>query len=225
MSNETFAGDKKVGESFLGPWEKRFVKRWVPLVPSWIETYHLTLLTLLWSALALVFFGLAKLNLHWLWAVSLMIFLQYITDLFDGAIGRHRDTGLVKWGFHMDHFLDYIFQSVIVIGYYLMAPEGLAHYFFGLLLLTGGYMVNSFLWFAATNRFEISYFGVGPTEIRLLVIAMNASIVFIGTSWWTITVPLFFWAFLIGLVVLVFQTQRKLWKIDMEAKNTKGMNR
>ncbi len=119
----------------------------------------------------------------------LVILLQYITDLFDGAVGRHRDTGLVKWGFYMDHFLDFVFQSIIVIGYYVMAPDGLAHYFFGLLLLTGGYMVNSFLWFAATNRFEISYFGIGPTEVRLLVIAMNASIVFIGTSWWSVTVP------------------------------------
>ena len=218
MSKSSFAGDKKVGESFLGPWEKRFVKRWVTRIPSWLETYHLTLLTVLWSVLALVFFGLAESNLHWLWAVSLMIFLQYVTDLFDGAVGRYRDTGLVKWGFYMDHFLDFVFQSVIVIGYYLMAPTGLAHYFFGLLLLTGGYMVNSFLWFAATNRFEISYFGIGPTEIRLLVIAMNASIVFIGTSWWSVTVPLFFWVFLAGLIVLVYRTQKQLWAIDMKAK-------
>ena len=224
MEGERFAGDKKVGESYLGQWEKKFVKRSIRYIPSWLETYHLTLLTLLWSLLALVFFGLANWNLHWLWAVSLMILLQYLTDLFDGAIGRHRDTGLVKWGFHMDHFLDYVFQSIIVIGYYLMAPDGLAHYFFGLLLLTGGYMVNSFLWFAATNKFEISYFGVGPTEVRLLVIGMNASIVFIGTSWWSITVPLFFWAFLIGLIVLVFRTQAMLWKIDMEAKQQRVAN-
>ncbi len=220
MANSRFAGDKKVGESFLGPLEKRFVKRWVANVPSWLETYHLTLLTVVWSFLALLFFAMADTNLHWLWAVSLMIFLQYLTDLFDGAVGRHRNTGLVKWGFYMDHFLDFVFQSVIVIGYYLMAPVGLAHYFFGLLLLTGGYMVNSFLWFAATNRFEISYFGIGPTEIRLLVIGMNASIVFLGTSWWTITVPLFFWGFLAGLLVLVYRTQRQLWQIDMEAKKS-----
>ncbi len=221
MPNSPFAGDKKVGESLLSRWEKRFVARWTPRLPSRIETYHLTWLTLLWSLLALAFFWLAKSQLHWLWVVSALIVLQYLTDLFDGALGRHRGTGLIKWGFYMDHFLDYVFQSAIVIGYYLMAPPGLAHYFFGLLLLTGGYMVNSFLWFAATNRFEISYFGIGPTEVRLLVIALNASIVFTGTSWWTVTVPLFFWTFLIGLAGLVYRTQKQLWQIDMQAKREK----
>lgn len=218
MSNFKFAGDKKVGASILGRWEKRFVAQWLPRIPDSIETYHLTLLTLLWSLLALVFFWLAKSNLHWLWGVSTLIVLQYLSDLFDGALGRHRGTGLIKWGFHMDHFLDYVFQSIIVIGYYMIAPEGLDYYFFSLLLITGGYMVNSFLWFAATNRFEISYFGIGPTEVRILAIALNASIIFIGTSPWPITVPVLFWILLIGLVSIVYRTQKKLWKMDMQSK-------
>ncbi len=220
MTSEPFAGDKKAGESMLGRWEKQFVKRWVTRIPSGIETYHLTALTLLWSLLALGFFWLAQTqnNLHWLWGVSVMIAFQYLTDLFDGAVGRHRDTGLIKWGFHMDHFLDYVFQSAIVIGYAIIAPPGLQFYFFGILLLTGGFMVNSFLWFAATNRFEISYLGVGPTEIRILNILLNASITFLGTSWWPVTVPIFFAVFLVGLTVLTFITQKRLWRIDMEAK-------
>lgn len=221
MPKPQFGGDKKVGESFLGPWEKALVKRWVTKIPSGLETYHLTLLTILWSALALVFFLLARDSLAWLWLVSLMIVFQYLTDLFDGAIGRHRDTGLIKWGFHMDHFLDYVFQSVVVIGYYIIAPPNLTLYFFGLLLLTGGYMVNSFLWFAATNRFEISYFGIGPTEVRLLVIALNGAIVIMGTSWWPITVTIFFWTFLIGLALLIYRTQKQLWQIDMATKQAR----
>lgn len=218
MSNFKFAGDKKVGASILGRWEKRFVDQWLPHIPDGIETYHLTLLTLLWSLLALIFFWLAKSNSHWLWAVSALIVLQYLSDLFDGALGRRRDTGLIKWGFYMDHLLDYVFQSAIVIGYSMIAPEGLDYYFFGLLLITGGYMANSFLWFAATNRFEISYFGIGPTEVRILAIALNASIIFIGTSPWPITVPVFFWILLVGLVGIVYRTQKQLWKIDMQSK-------
>ncbi len=218
MPDRTFAGHKKVGESLLGRWERRFVASCVPRIPSFLETWHLTLFTLLWSVLALVCFYLAKDNLHWLWGVSGLILMQYLTDLFDGAVGRHRDTGLIKWGFYMDHFLDYVFQSAIVIGYYLISPAGLTPYFFGLLLLTGGFMVNSFLWFAATNHFEISYFGVGPTEIRFLVIGLNASIVVFGTSWWPLTVPLFFWTFLVGLTLVVYRTQCRLWRIDLELK-------
>lgn len=220
MSHPTFAGDKKVGTSLLGRYEKRLVQAWVGAIPNWLQTYHLTLLTLLWSGLALAFFVLAKRseNLHWLWAISIILILQYLTDLFDGAVGRHRQTGLIKWGFHMDHFLDYIFQSVLVIGYALLAPDGLAHYFLGLIVLTGGYMVNSFLCFAATNQFKISYFGIGPTELRLILILLNATIIFTKIVWWKIAVPVLFWILLITLCILVFKTQRQLWQLDMKMK-------
>lgn len=225
MSNSNFAGDKKVGASILGRWEKRFVAQCLPRIPDSVETYHLTLLTLLWSLLALLFFWLAKSNLHWLWAVSALIVLQYFSDLFDGALGRRRGTGLIKWGFYMDHLLDYVFQSAIVIGYSMIAPEGLDYWFFGLLLITGGYMVNSFLWFAATNRFEISYFGIGPTEVRILAIVLNAAIIFIGTSQWRITVPVLLGILLIGLAAIVYRTQKQLWKMDMQSKREQSSSK
>lgn len=60
MTQQKFGGDKKVGESVLGPWEKRFVKRHVERVPKFLETYHLTMLTVPWSGLVLLFFWLAR---------------------------------------------------------------------------------------------------------------------------------------------------------------------
>src|SRR5688572_16316355 len=104
-SNTTFGGAGKVGESFFARPERWFVARFVGRIPRWLETYHLTMLTLVWSILIPLFGALARTNIHWLWMVSVMIVLQYITDLFDGAVGRLRGTGLVRWGFFMDHFL------------------------------------------------------------------------------------------------------------------------
>ena len=34
---QTFGGAAKTGESILGPWEKRFVSRWVGSVPKWLS--------------------------------------------------------------------------------------------------------------------------------------------------------------------------------------------
>ncbi|MDA7524902.1 hypothetical protein N8667_04900, partial [Verrucomicrobia bacterium] len=189
MSDREFKGDQKVGKSVLMRWENNFRNYWVPKLPSWIETWHLTYLTLIWSALILVFSWKARENLEWLWLVSLMILAQYISDLFDGALGRYRKTGLIKWGYYMDHLLDYVFQSCIVTGYMMIAPEGLTWYFVGILIVAGAYMVNAFLSFAATNAFEIYFFGIGPTEIRFLIIALNTCIIFMGTEWWPTTVP------------------------------------
>ena len=49
MEKKGFGGAFKKGESILGPWEKAFVLRWVNRIPNWLETYHLTLLTLVWT--------------------------------------------------------------------------------------------------------------------------------------------------------------------------------
>lgn len=198
--------------------EKKFVAWGTPRIPSWLETYHLTLLTVLWSLLNGLFGYLARSDLRWLWLVSVMIVLQYITDLFDGAVGRARNTGLVKWGFYMDHFLDYIFLCSLVFAGYMIAPEGLGFYYVILLMLTGGFMVNSFLGFAATNRFEIYFFGIGPTEMRIVFILINTVIIFTGTDHFVVSVPVTCMLCLIALVFMVWRTSRRLWAIDMANK-------
>lgn len=217
-SEKPFAGAGKVGESLFTPWERRLVTRYVTSVPSWLETYHLTLLTIVWSLLILLFGWLAQHNIQWLWMVSLMIVFQYITDLFDGAVGRYRNTGLVKWGFFMDHFLDYIFLCAMITAYHTVAPPGLDFWFVLLLGLTGAHMTHSFLAFAATNEFRIAYNGVGPTEMRLAFIVINAFIIFTWPNYYEYTLPALTVAVLAGLIFVVVNTQRQLWHIDMEAK-------
>jgi len=49
MADNQFGGDKKVGKSLLSHPENR-LKTWVvPKIPSFIETHHLTMMTLVWS--------------------------------------------------------------------------------------------------------------------------------------------------------------------------------
>jgi len=211
---EAFGGAKKDGESVLGPYEKSFVQRWVDRVPRRVETYHLTMLTVGWS-LGLVVFGyLAASDLRWLFAMSAMVIGQYLTDLFDGAVGRHRETGLIKWGFFMDHFLDFLFAGCFVIAYSFLAPS-MTYWFLGLLLATGATMALSFLNFAATNKFQIAYRGIGPTEIRIGYVAINAIVFFAGTAMLSWAVPALLVANIIVLSAMAYSTHKKLWALDM----------
>ncbi len=214
-----FGGDKKIGRSLLSTPEQALVAWGTPRIPGYIETYHLTMLTLVWSFLNPVFGYLAQSNLQWLWMVCVMIVFQYMTDIFDGAVGRRRNTGLIKWGFYMDHFLDYVFLCSLILTGYIVAPAGLGAYFILLLFLTGGFMVSSFLSFAATNQFQIYYFGFGPTEMRIVFVFMNIVIIFTGTDHFTVTVPFACLICFIGLIVKVFHTGTNLWRIDMEEKH------
>ncbi|MGV3710306.1 MAG: CDP-alcohol phosphatidyltransferase family protein [Gemmatimonas sp.] len=217
-SDKPFGGAGKVGESMFSPWERRFVARYVTKIPRWLETYHLTMLTVVWC-LGILFFGwMAQRNIHWLWMVSVMIVGQYITDLFDGAVGRLRNTGLIKWGFFMDHFLDYMFLCSLITAYHTVAPAGLDVWFMLLLGLTGAHMAHSFLAFGATNEFQIAYHGVGPTEMRLAFIGINAFTIFTWPDLYEYTLPALTVAVLLALIFVVYRTQKRLWAIDMEAK-------
>ena len=224
MNNKNqFAGDRKVGESILMPAEKKLKDWLVPKIPLSIETYHLTMTTLIWSA-GVVFFGyLAASNRQWVWMISLMIILQYLTDLADGEVGRRRDIGLIKWGFYMDHFLDYIFLCCLVFAGYLMAPVNTQVWFIPLLIMMGAFMANSFLSFAATNEFEIYHYGFGPTESRIGFILINAYIAFFGFSQFYWMMPLVCLIVLITLVIYTWQIHKKLWQIDMDSKANRSV--
>jgi len=216
-----FAGDKKVGSSVLTPAETA-LKNWlVPKIPATIETWHLTFMTLAWSAGVLIFGALAIDDLRWIWGITLMIVLQYVTDLADGEVGRRRDTGLIKWGFYMDHFLDYLFLCCLVLAGYLFSPESVQVWFVVLLILVSAFMVNSFLSFAATNEFEIYHYGFGPTETRIVFVMINTYIILFGTGhfYWMLPVTCLLCG--IGLIVNTWQIHGKLWQIDMENKNQK----
>lgn len=215
---EQFAGAQKAGSWLLRRPEKWFVDRYVSAVPKGIETYHLTPLTLLWSLLNVLFCYFARENIAWLWVCSLLIILQYITDIFDGAVGRLRNTGLVRWGYYVDHFLDYVFFCSLILGYYLIAPEGLGFLFALLLVFAGGLVVSFHLSFAATNQFRFSMYGFGPTELRIVAIVLNTVLILTGTTILEYVAPAACILFLLALMVLVFKSQRSLWRIDMEAK-------
>ncbi len=217
-----FAGGKKKGESLFSPWEKKFVAKYVNRIPRGVETYHLTMTTVVWSGITILSGFLAQRNLGWLWLCSAMIVFQYVTDLFDGAVGRHRNTGLVKWGYYMDHLLDYIFLCSIMICYAFFLPVEYRYIQFAILAILGGYMVNSFLSFAATNEFQISYLGIGPTEIRILFIIINTLFIFFGKTYLFIALPFSLAFTIIGLVVVVYRTQKSLWQIDMKNKKKIG---
>ena len=221
MSNETQGCDKKAPmKTLLSAPEKRFIQWLTPRFPAWVETWQLTMLTVPWS-LGMIGFGyLAGKtgNPHWLWASSAMIFLQWFTDCFDGAIGRHKNTGLVKWGFFMDHFLDFVFMCSVFIGWsYLFDSAGNKLLWF-MSLGMGCLMVNAFLAFGATGQFKITYLATGPTEMRLYFILLNTAIIVFGTAWLQTWLPCIFTAFWIGIITVIVQTQRAIWKLDMDIK-------
>jgi phosphatidylglycerophosphate synthase len=219
MENETFAGDKKLPmNTLLARCERRFINSNIHRFPSWIEGYHLTLMTILWSIGLIVFGWLARDNYHWLWCSSVMLFLQWFTDSFDGALGRYRDTGIPKWGYYMDHLLDFVFMSSVLIGYSFLFDGSDRQIVYLLIPVFGSFMVSSYLAFGATNELKITYLGTGPTEIRIYFIVLNCLIISFGVAWIERILVHILIVSIAILCVVTYRTQKYIWKIDMAHK-------
>jgi len=219
IETQQFAGANKSNTSFLTPFERRLATRVLPRIPSWLETYHLTMLTLVWSSFILFFSYLAAKDLRWLWGVSAMIALQYVTDHYDGKIGKYRGTGLVRWGYYMDHLLDYFFLCSVIIGYAFILPERSRYQILIMLAIFAGYEFSTFLAFAATDRLKISYLKFGPTEFRLALIIINGLLVEYGTRTMINGLKYVNIGAAIGLALMIYRTHKVIWRLDMEHKN------
>jgi phosphatidylglycerophosphate synthase len=219
IETQQFAGAAKTNTSFLTPLERRLAIRVLPRIPSWLQTYHLTMMTLIWSAMILLFSYMAAKDLRWLWMVSLMVFLQYVTDHYDGKIGKYRNTGLVRWGYYMDHLLDYVFLCSIIIGYSFILPDKSRYQILIMLAIFAGYEVSTFLSFASTDKLKISFMKLGPTEFRLAVIVINALLVEYGTRKMVNGLKYVNIGAAIVLAIIVYQTHKVIWQMDMREKS------
>ena len=223
MNNKDFGGDKKLPmKTLLARYERKLIDSNIAKFPRWIQGYHLTLLTIPWF-IGLIGFGYlagARGNLGWLWLSSLMLFLQWFTDCFDGALGRYRGTGIPKWGFYMDHFLDFVFMSSVLIGYSFLLEGFNKQIVYFLIPVFGCFMASSFLAFGATGEFKITYLRTGPTEIRICFVILNCLLIWFGTAWIKKLLICIFILSIITLCIVIYRTQKYIWRIDMKNKRT-----
>ncbi len=215
---QKFAGAGKTNTGLLVPLERRLARLILPRIPGWLETYHLTLLTPVWSLLIVFFSYLAARDLRWLWMVNLMIVFHYFTDHFDGKLGKFRNTGLRKWGFYMDHLFDYGFLCSILIGYSFLLPQRAIFNMLLVLCVFSAFMFHTFLMLAATEEFKVSFSFFGPTELRIALIIVNALMVRFGTRGLKGSLPWIAGCGTVALVLLAYRAQKKLWRSDMLAK-------
>jgi phosphatidylglycerophosphate synthase len=221
---QSFAGAGKSNSGLLVPLERKLTAFLLPRIPSWLETYHLTLLTPVWSLLIVVFGSLAATDRRWLWMVNLMIVLHYFTDHLDGKLGKYRNTGLRKWGFYMDHLFDYGFLCSILIGYSFLIPQKSIFNMMLVLCVFSAFMFHTFLMLAATEEFKVSFSRFGPTELRIALIIINVFIIRFGTRGLKGSLPWIVFGGVIALSILAYLAQKKLWRIDMRIKEAENRN-
>lgn len=160
----------RIHQSLTGRAERRILDWICPRLPAWLTSDMLTLLGLVGAALSCLGYAGSGRNLAWLWLAIAGLFLNWLGDSLDGSLARFRQAERPRYGFFLDHMADTLAMALIAVGMglspYVLLASALAVLaaYYAMVILTMATCI-------VTGDFQVSFGGVGPTEIRLLIAA------------------------------------------------------
>jgi archaetidylinositol phosphate synthase len=158
--------------SLLANAEKRLLVWMAARLPSFISSDHLTAAALMAMLGAGVSFALIARSPLFALAVVAFLVVNWCGDSLDGTVARVRNQQRPRYGYYVDHVVDLIGSAAVVGG---MAVSGDMTPAIALAVLAAYFMVaaESFLSTHSLGVFRVSFAGVGPTELRI-VLAVGA---------------------------------------------------
>jgi len=176
-SNQTlrFREAKRTQQSFLAAMEKTALLWLAARTPPWINSDHLTLLGLAAMAGAGAAYWWSRYHRAGLLLVIVCLAVNWLGDSLDGTLARYRNCCRPRYGFYVDHVVD-AFSALFLLG-----GLGLSGYMspgiaLGLLIAYLMLSVEVYLASYTLGDFKISYFKMGPTELRLLLCIGNIAL-------------------------------------------------
>jgi archaetidylinositol phosphate synthase len=158
----------RVQASLLAGVEKRALIWMAERLPAWVGSDHLTALGAVAMLGAGIAFWLAPGHPLALPAVVALLAVNWFGDSLDGTLARVRHQERPRYGFYVDHVLDVVgilllFSGLVAGGF--MSPIVGAGFLVAYYLLT----VEIALATHTVGTFRISYWKMGPTEMRILL--------------------------------------------------------
>ncbi len=172
---ETNFPDVRLQESLIAGAEKRALLWLAARTPQGIGPDHLTVLGLVAQIGAGASYALAAWNRYALLAVIVCLALNWLGDSLDGTLARVRQRQRPRYGFYVDHMVDTFGALALMSGLALsgyMKP-GIA---IGLLIAFLVLSIQSYLATHALGEFRISFWRLGPTELRVLLAMGNLAL-------------------------------------------------
>lgn len=177
--NDNAANHKRETTSLLSFVEKPALRWLSERMPSWVTPDLLTLIGLLGSFVVGAGYLLCRQNTAFIWLASFGLLLNWFGDSLDGTLARYRKIERPRYGFFIDHTIDSIAEFAILLG---VGLSGYVNFTLALFALIA-YMMMSIFVFVYTfvsGEFKITFWRIGPTEMRMIVVIANALIFFLG---------------------------------------------
>jgi archaetidylinositol phosphate synthase len=177
MAETEFRSAERAQQSVLARVEKVCLLWLAARLPRWVSSDGLTVLGLVSMLGAGLCYWLAREHRVGLLLVILCLAVNWFGDSLDGTLARFRNQPRPRYGFYVDHVVD-TFGALFLLG-------GLALSGYMSLLVAAGlliaYYILSIEVYLATytiGTFHMSFGGIGPTELRILLSIGNLALYF-----------------------------------------------
>jgi phosphatidylglycerophosphate synthase len=162
--------ETRVHTSLLAGVEKRCLIWMARRLPRWVGSDQLTALGAFAMLAAGICYVIGRNHPLALAGVVVLLAVNWFGDSLDGTLARVRHQERPRYGFYVDHVLDvlgilFLFAGLAAGGF--MTPLIAAAFLLAYYLLT----IEIALATHAVGTFRISYWKMGPTEMRILLAA------------------------------------------------------
>lgn len=166
--DETSMSAARVLDGLVSRHEKPLLHWMARHTPAHIVPDHLTLLGVGGAAVTALALALCHISPVFIWLAVAGLVVNWIGDSLDGTLARFRNIERPRYGFFVDHVSDIASQILIVLG--LGASPFLRFDVVCLGLIAYlALAVYSFVKLHVSRTMQLTYFGVGPTETRVLI--------------------------------------------------------
>jgi len=167
-----FKDATRLQHSVLAALEKRTLIWLANRMPAAINSDHLTILALAAMVGAGLSYWLARSTPAGLVLVIVFLAINWFGDSLDGTLARVRKCQRPRYGYYVDHVVDAVgalalFGGLALSGYMSAAVAAVLLIAYFLLC------IEVYLDTHSLGEFQMSFFGMGPTELRILLAIGN----------------------------------------------------
>lgn len=169
----------RIQQNILAANERRLLNWLCPRLPAWVTPDMLTAFGFLGAAMVGAAYMLSGQTLAWLWLAMAGYVINWFGDSLDGSLARWRGIERPRFGYFLDHSVDAV-ATLVMIGGLGMGPfvelEIALIAVVAYLLLS----IHTYLCAQVIDTFKLTYLAGGPTELRLMLMAMTGAMFFVG---------------------------------------------
>ncbi len=169
----------RIQQNILARGERRLLNWLCARLPAWVTPDQLTALGFAGALMVAGGYLLSWLGSGWL-ALSLAGYVvNWFGDSLDGSLARWRKIERPTYGYFVDHSVDAIATFLMVAS---MGMSPFMRFDVALLGVVGYFLlsIHTFLAAKVVGEFRLSYLAGGPTELRLMLMALTLAMPALG---------------------------------------------